>query len=249
MRRTRSILTAAALVCALAANAAFAVSSSDILKHVKAAEANAKDMRAEMVITSANRGNVSDMGEGYSDILKLQKGVISYKKPDKLRMDGYAQGIKASYIQNGYKKLILAAMIRQTENVKNKPGKRLDTLDFGFLSSRLWVDNTVSVVSSGRDGIIKLKLDPKSGGEDKRHDNIWVDSKTLKVVKREKYRGNGQMRVRYVYSGFQTLGGKLPIATVSTLYGPHGDKLGSVTYKNVKPNSGLADKLFSLSQR
>ena len=249
MRRIRPILAAAALICALAANAAFAVSSSDILKRVKAAEAGARDLRAEMVITSANKGNVSDMGEGYSDLLKLQKGVISYKKPNKLRMDGYAQGIKASYIQNGYKKLILAAMIRQTEDVKNKPGKRLDTLDFGFLSSQLWVDNNVAVVSSGKDGIIKLKLDPKSGGQDKRHDNVWVDSKTLKVTKREKYRGSGEMRVRYVYTEFQTLGGKLPIATTSTLYDPHGDKLGSVTYKNVKANAGLSDSLFSLSQR
>jgi len=164
-------------------------------------------------------------------------------------MDGFARGIKASFIQNGYKKLILAAMIRQTEDLRDKPGKRLDTLDFGFLSSRLWVDNTVTVVSTGKNGVVELKLDPKSGGADKRHDNIWVDPKTLRVTKREKYRGSGELRIRYVYSDFQTLAGKLPIATTSTMYGPSGDKLGTVTYRNVKANVGLADSLFSLSQR
>lgn len=248
MRRS-SLIIIIMLVSALASNAALAISATDILARVKTAEASVKDMKAEMVITSADKGNVSDMGEGYSDILKLQKAVISYKKPDKLRMDGFARGIKASFIQNGYKKLVLAAMIRQTEDVKNKPGKRLDTLDFGFLSSQLWVDNTVTVVSTGKNGVVELKIDPKSGGADKRHDNIWVEPKTLRALKREKYRGSGELRIRYVYSDFEMLGGKLPIATTSTMYNPSGEKLGTVTYKNVQSNVGLADSLFSLSQR
>lgn len=248
MRRL-SLLMLIVLAVALVSNAALAVTAADILSRVKAAEAGVCDMKAEMAIASADKGNVSDMGEGYGDILRLQKAVISYKKPDKLRMDGFARGIKASYIQNGNKKLVLAAMIRQIEDVKNKPGKRLDTLDFGFLSSRLWVDNTVSVVSNGKNGVVELKLDPKTGGADKRHDNVWVDTKTLRALKREKYRGNGELRVRYVYTDFEMLGGKLPIATTSTMYNPSGEKLGTVTYKNVQANVGLADSLFSLSQR
>ncbi len=239
----------AVLALILFSSSAWAVKASDILARVKAVEAGVKDMRAEMAIESANKDNVSDMGDGYSDVLKLQKAVISFKKPDMLRMDGYARGIKASFVQNGYKKLILAAMIRQTENLANKPGKRIDTLDFGFLSSRLWTDNNITVISTGRDGIVKLKLDPKSGDADKRHDFIWVDPKTLRVTKREKYSGNGMLRVKYVYSDFEKLAGKLPIATTSTMFGPSGGKLGTVTYSNVKANVGIADSFFSLSQR
>jgi len=231
------------------AGSAFAVTSSDILSKVKAAEAAVKDVRAEMGIESADKGSVSDMGSGYSDILKLQKGVISWKAPDMFRMDGYARGIKASFVQNGYKKLVLASMIRQTEDLTNKPGKRIDSLDFGFLSSKLWKDNAITVVSIAKNGIVQLKLDPKSGGQDKRHDFVWVDPKTLRVTKREKYTGDGKLRVRYAYSEFEVLAGKLPIATTSTLFGPTGDRLGTVAYSNVKANVGLADSFFSMSQR
>lgn len=248
MRRF-ALLILIVLAGALVSNSALGVTSSDILGRVKAAEAGITDMKAEMVITSADKGNVSDMGDGYSDILKLQQAIICYKKPDKFRIYGFARGIKASFVQNGYRKLVLAAMIRQTEDVTNKPGKRFDTLDLGFLSSRLWVDNTVTVVSSSKKGVIELKFDPKAGGTDKRHDNVWVDSKTLRVTKREKYRGSGELRVRYAYTDFEMLGGKLPIATTSTMYNPSGEKLGTVTYKNVKANAGLADSVFSLSQR
>ncbi len=237
------------LCVAMVSNAAVAITSAQLLSKVKTAEAGLKDFKAEMAITSANKGNVSDMGEGYSEILKLQKGVISYKNPDKLRMDGYAQGIKASFIQNGYKKLVLASMIRKTEDVKNKPGKRLDTLDFGFVSSSLWTNNNVTIVSTDKNGVTLLKLTPKFGDKDKRHDRVWLNTDNLRLVKREKYKGSGEMRARYTYTDFQNLAGKLPIATTSTIYDSDGDNLGTVAYKKVLVNTGLADSIFSLTQR
>ena len=141
---TCSVMTAAL------AGAAWSVTASDILARVKAAEAGLRDFRAEMVIEDANKKSISGMGQGYGDITRLEKGVVSYKKPDRIRYDGYAQGIKVAYIQNGYVKLILAPMIRQKVDVKNAPGKRQDSLDVGFLSSRLWTDNVVKVVSTGK---------------------------------------------------------------------------------------------------
>ena len=231
------------------ASSAMATSSTDILKRVKAAESHFTDFRADMVITQANKRNVSEMGNGYGDILRLQKAIISYKKPNLLRVDGYAQGIKMTYVQNGYTKLILAAMIRQKQNVQNAPGKREDTLDLGFLSSQLWKDNYVSVLPGGGRGIIKLKFDPKFGDKDKRHDMVWVDSKSLKVIKREKHKGDGRIRVKYTYSGFMMMGGKLPLATVANMLNADGKELGSVKYKNVKVNCSLNNSLFSLSQR
>ena len=246
--RAWAVFVAAAL-CVGVAGPAGAVTAADILSKVRSAEAGLQDFRAEMVIGEADKKAVSGMGEGYGDILRLEKGVVSYKKPDKIRYDGYARGIKAAYIQNGYTKLIIAPMIKQKIDVKNQPGQRQDTLDLGFLSSRLWTDNHVSMISTGRDGGVKLKLDPKFGEKDKRHDTVWVDSKTLKVLKREKYRGSGELRVKTVYTEFATLAGRLPIAVSSEMFDPQGRSLGTVSYKNLKVNTGLGDALFSLSQR
>ncbi len=249
MKRLTWTIVTLAFVCMAASGPAGAITSAQILARVKAAEASLKDMRAQMEIVSANKKNISEMGAGYSDIVGLEKGIISYKKPDKFRMDGYAKGIKASLIQNGYKKLVLAAMIRQIDDVKNKPGKRFDTLDLGFLSSKLWTDNTVTIIGSATGPTVQLKLVPKSTEKDKRHDKVWLDVNTLKLLKREKYRGSGEMRIRYVYSDFEKLTAKLPIATTSTMFNPSGERMGTVTYRNVKANVGLADSIFSLSQR
>lgn len=239
----------AAALTALGTGSEAQVTAAEILNRVRAAEAAVTDIRADMRITEADKRNVSEMGKGYGDILSLQRGVMYFKKPDLMRMDGFAKNIKVIYIQNGYKKLVIAAMVRKTDDVKNAPGKRWDTLDLGFLSSRLWTDNNVSVASTARDGTVRLKFAPKFGDKDKRHDMVWIDPKTLRVLSREKYRGSGEMRARYFYSGFQTLAGKLPIATESKLYAPDGGFLGTIKYSNVKANTGLKDSLFSLSTK
>ncbi|MCX8052714.1 MAG: hypothetical protein N3B12_02815, partial [Armatimonadetes bacterium] len=171
MKRTYITLITG-FICLAASLQTEAITANDILKKVRAAEAGLRDFRAEMVIEDANKRAVSGMGEGYGDILRLEKGIVSYKKPDKIRYDGYAGGIKVAYIQNGYTKLVIAPMIKQKLDVKNHPGQRQDTLDLGFLSSRLWVENHVSVVSTDKDGIVKLKFDPKFGDNDRRHDMV-----------------------------------------------------------------------------
>ncbi len=62
-------------VCAIiiASSAYGAVTSSQILSKVKAAEANFQDLKADLVITDSNRSTVEGMGEGYEKILKLKK--------------------------------------------------------------------------------------------------------------------------------------------------------------------------------
>jgi outer membrane lipoprotein-sorting protein len=246
----RRVAIAVALAAGiLVPQVAGAQSASEILQRVKAKEAKLQDFKANMVISDANKNNVSGMGEGYGDILRLQKATVCYMKPDKLRYDGYAQGIKATYIQNGYYKLVLASMIRQKTNEKNSPGKRQDTLDIGFLSSRLWTDNAVKVVGKEGPSVLKLDLKPKFGGPDKRHDVVWIDSKTLKVLRRKKFLGGGELRVSMKYSDYDTLPGGLPIATTVDMFDPHDKELGTVSYKNLTANTDLKESLFSLNTR
>jgi len=237
-----------ALMVVLVSAQAWAVSSADLLSRVKQGEAGFKDFSADLAIANASKKNVAEMGERLDEILMLERASIRFIKPDKIRYDGVAKGIKATYIQNGYCKLVLAAMIRQKTDVKNAPGKRQDSLDLGFLSSNLWKDNNVTVLGPDK-GALKLKFAPKFGGDVKRCDLVWIDNKTLRVLKRQKYLASGKMRVRTEYSDFKNLTRGLPIAGESTLYGPDGDKLGSISYVNLKINAGVPASLFSLTQR
>lgn len=239
-----SLILAVVFSCVVLASYAGAVTSTEILNKVKAAEAGVKDFKADLVMSNTSKKDIAQLGDRYDEILKAEKGSVMYKSPDKIRYDGVAQGIKVSLIFNGYNKLVLSNMIKKRDNIKNAPGKGQDTLDLGFLSSRLWSENYVTVVGTEKDGTVHLKFDPKYGDNDKRHDQVWIQPSTLKMTKRIAHSGDGSVRTKSVYSDHATLGGKLPIATKTTMYDPAGDKLGTVDYKNLKVNTGLSDSLF-----
>jgi len=245
----KTALYAVGLLLLVVTLPAFSGQDAVILQKVKAAEAGFRDMKADMVISDPDKNNVKGMGEGYGDILKLQKATVCFKTPDRIRFDGYAKGIKVVYLQNGYTKLIAAAMIRQKKEVKNEPGQRQDTLDLGFLSSRLWTDNIVTVEKTERNGTVELKFKPKFGTRDKRCDLVWINPKSLRLEKREKYLGGGAMRASYTYGDYENVGKSLPIACKLVMFDPKGGDLGTITYKNMVVNSGLSETLFSLNQR
>jgi hypothetical protein len=92
--------------------------------------------------------------------------------------------------------------------------------------------------------VAKLQLVPR-GTRDKRKELLWLDTKTLKVLKRERYGGGGNFKARYIYSGHRMTGG-MPVAALVRAYAPDGGYAGSISYKNLQVNTGLPDSLFAI---
>ncbi|MFQ3550288.1 MAG: hypothetical protein SNJ70_11125 [Armatimonadota bacterium] len=216
---------------------------ASILSQVKSAESGVKDFSADLVVSDRNLANIKKFDNAWGEIMKLEKATVAYKFPDKIRFDGFAQGIKASYIQNGYIRQIRASMVKHRENVKSASGKRQDTLDLGFLSSQLWTDNNVSVVSTSK-GITQLRFNPKWDGNDKTHQRVWIN-KDLQIQKLEKYRANGDLLTKVEFTQHSKLGGKLPIGIQAKMYTADGGLMGTTTLRNIKINTGLSDSFFS----
>lgn len=225
-------LIAALILCAGLSSAALAVSSEDIFAQVKQAELRVRGFSAGLIVTDLNKKGISDMGRGYSEIMQLERAVMTYTLPDKIHCEGIAHGFKASYDQDGYIRRVKLGLISLKQNMKNSPGKMQSSLDLGFLSSKLWENNEVSVVDDTGDCLV-LQFKPKFGNNDKKHDLAWVDLDTLKVMKLEKYGSGGDLRIRIINQSFINFG-KLPIAAVSVMYDPQDNKLGTVSYKDFK---------------
>jgi outer membrane lipoprotein-sorting protein len=218
--------------------------ASDLQKKATAASTALKDLKATMVVTSINKNNAEEINPAFSDIGQFQKATIYYKHPGKYRAEGVAKGMAVAYVVNGHKlQIVIPGMLKRTEDISQKAGKQRTTLDMGFITGSLWSENKVTYV--GKEGKnVKLKLTPK-GSKSRRHELIWVDPGTLRLVRRQRYNSEGEFRARYVYSSFKNVG-KLPIAQQAKVYAPDGGYVGTVEYRGLKVNTGLADSLFNL---
>lgn len=246
VNRTQRAITAGVIfVLLLGSGAAFAVSkTAQLQSKLKKAGAGVKDLTATMVVTEINKGNAADINPAFSEIGQFQKAKVYYKSPDKFRADGVAKGMTVAYATNGNKlQIVVPGLVKRVEDVSAKPGKQRVTLDMGFITDASWKNNNVTYLGS-EGGVAKLNLDPKRDNT-KRHELVWVDEKSLRLVKRQRYNSAGELRAKYIYGDFVTIG-QLPIAREAKIYAPDGDFVGKVNYKDMKANTGLSDSLFTL---
>jgi outer membrane lipoprotein-sorting protein len=205
------------------------------------------DLTGTMTITSASRADAKEISKGVLQFVEygFTEAKVTFKRPDKYRAEGKARDMMVTFVQNGNTKQVIAPdiMLKSTEDLSKKRNKKQNTLDVGFASELLWEDNSLRLVSSSG-GLIKLDMRPK-GSDTKRHSFIWLDAKSLKLVKREIYSSSGKLKARMTFSGHKTIAG-VPIATVMKAYSPDGGFVGSIAYKNLKANTGVKDSLFAI---
>jgi outer membrane lipoprotein-sorting protein len=239
---------ALAFGCALIISSILHAETADGLrKRLATASSSIKDLSGTMVVKPANKKDAAEISKGILEFLDygFREASIAYKQPDKFRAQGKTKGIDVAYVLNGNKQQYTAPsiMLKKTEDMSRKIAKKQSTLDLGFASDSLWHNNRVKLISE-RKGVIELQLVP-NGTKDKRKELIWVDSKSLKVVKRERYSGSGKMKSRQIYKNHKIMD-KMPVAMEVDIYSADGGFAGSILYKNIKVNTKLSDSLFAI---
>lgn len=240
------VFTAAfGLIISTAANAETAAA---LKSKLASASSSIQDLQGTMVVKSANRSNAGEISKGVSSFLDqgFREAKIWFKRPNKFRAQGKAKGIDVTYVLDGNKKQITAPalMLKKNENLSDDREKKQSTLDLGFASDLLWNDNKVKVLSTDSKGIAKVQLIP-IGVTDKRKELVWIDTKSLEVIQRERYGGGGNLKWRHVYKAHKMMG-KVPVATLVHVYSPDGGYVGAIVYSDLRVNTRLRDSLFAV---
>ncbi|MBI2841815.1 MAG: hypothetical protein HYX78_00275 [Armatimonadetes bacterium] len=237
-------IVAVALAAVLASTAS-SKSAEEFRKRLSAATSSVKDVQATMVITPVSISDAGEINKGVLQFLDhgFREASIWFQRPDNYKIQGKSKGVDVTYILSGNKKQVLvpALMLKTIDDLSDDIAKKQSTLDVGFASDLLWRDNAVSLISESK-GTAKLKLVPR-GTENQRHEFVWLDSKSLKMLKRERYGGDGSLKSRYIYTNHRTFG-KIPIATLVKAYAPDGGYAGTISYNNLRVNTGISESLF-----
>lgn len=243
-----AVVLTVALALLISSVASARETSAGLQKRAKEFNAGVKDIAGKMVVIDADSKGVRNINPSLIEALNVKEMDIFYRSPDQYRAEALAKGLQLTWVLNGNKQVISVPgmMIRKTEDVGQKPGRKRNSLDMGFISHKLWDDFNVSIVSQSKNSC-QLKLVP-NGEKEKRHEMIWIEPGSMKLVKRQRHSGDGTLSVSYIYSDHTKIG-KLNVAERAKLYNGEGEFAGTVEYRGMKGNTGLAASLFSLSAR
>ena len=205
-----------------------------------------QDLTMVGAATYKDKKALSKVDPTFARLYDFKTATISFKMPDKLRMESKLGMVKVEYIINGGKKIFRVPTLKMNKvgDYSDEPAKLQDALDVGLVTCDMWRNRLVEIVDDAEatiNGEIKLRLRWARGNT---VFYAWIDAKDLWLKRFEKHDGQSKLLLRIVYSDPQKAGDVIWMPRKAEMYAPDGEKAGESEYRDIKVNTGLADSLF-----
>ncbi|MBL8059965.1 MAG: outer membrane lipoprotein-sorting protein [Chthonomonas sp.] len=223
--------------------------SQDIKNYV---QGSFEDAQFTVVTGEHSISELAKISKDFSQSYRFKSSQVWIKEPFKLRMMSEVDDSTILYVVNGGKRMykIPRSGLSQTDDISKAPGKRQTAFDFGILTPALvnnyFVADFVRMDRASGDAVFDLTY--ASHLMDSSRHRIWVDPQTKVITKREWYaqrRNNGRLMATFIYSNIKKVG-SVSLATSAVVNNADNKRAGSLSYTNMKVNTGLADSLFAL---
>ncbi len=214
--------------------------TDDLRKQVQEATKGFIDLRMDVTVGFQDQKELQEIGKDYGMAYQFKESKVIFKSPDKYKAIAKAGLINVTYVVVGNKKTIKAGIIHKNEDISQKPHHRQTTLDVGIVDGTLWRDYTVEKAQrEGQEYVVTLSL--WNSPAKKQH--VWIDSRSLQLIKRERYEADGSLIARYIYSDHRKYNG-IWVPGALKVYSRDGDLAGSVVYTKIQINSGVKEDEF-----
>ena len=240
------LCTAMCVCLASIAGSAVAITDSELKARVEAETKNFSDLTMVGSVVYTDKKALAKIDSNFTRLYDFKSAIVSFKQPDKFRMEGKLGMVKFEYIVNGGMKIFRAPAVKMNkkEDYSNDPAKLQSALDVGLITPTLWKNRSVEIVNDPdceSKGEILLKLRWPKG-----HMVYfaWIDAEHLWLKKFEKHDEHDQVLVSWVYSEPRNVGGVIWMPTKVDMYAPDGQRAGGSEFTDIKVNTGLAESLF-----
>ena len=199
-------------------------------------------------VGKAKLSELKKINQDFAQSYRFKKLDVWLKEPFKVRLESTVDDTSIVMVINGPKKLyrIPRANLKLREDLSKEPGKRQTAFDFGLITPSLFDGyfQAKYVRKDRRTGELIFDVTYVPSLKYKARHRIWVDPETKLVTKRQWYanRGGHLMATFEYLDPIQSGGVWFP----TKVHVRNADNVlaGTTTYKNVKINVAIADKLF-----
>lgn len=199
-------------------------------------------------VGKARQSELRKINKDFAQSFRFKKLDVWLKEPFKVRLESMVGDTSIVMVINGPKKLyrIPKANLKQREDLSKDPGKRQTAFDFGLITPSLFDGffQAEYVRKDRRTGELVFDVTYVPSLKYKARHRIWVDPEKKLVTKRQWYANRGgHLMATFEYQDPVQSGG---VWFPTKIYVRNADNVlaGTTTYKNIKINASIADKLF-----
>lgn len=222
--------------------------AADIRGEIRDATKNFKDITLTANVVYGNKKELEKIGKDFPKSYDAKTTTVKYKAPDKMRVDGKIGMVGISIIMNGKYKLyrVPSLHIGKKEDCTNEPHQLQGDLDIGIVTEQLWRDYIVTNTDAvkGADGTVYKIVFVRSNSKEKKN-VCYVEPKTCKLLKLEKYESDGSLKSRYIFSKHKYVD-SVWVPMRIEVYNRDNKLAGATEYSNVRVNAGIDDSVFKI---
>lgn len=212
-------------------------------------QTNLDDLSFTASVVSANQRELAKINKDFANSYRFKSTKVQMKEPLKLRLESTVDDMDIVFVLNGATRVVKIPTrgIRNKENLAKAPGKRQTGLDFGFLTPGLFSNLFVAkfVRTDRATGQHVFDLTYPAALEDTSRQRVFVDGAKKMMVKREWYNQAGFLNATFIYEEAKQFG-SIWLPTKVTVKNSENKVAGTTNYTNIRVNSGIADKQFSV---
>jgi outer membrane lipoprotein-sorting protein len=244
-RWTAGVLLAVGILCSARGVRG---AEESVLSEIRAAHARVADLVCVVERKEVQEGELKRSEKNTNTVLEFSRLKLYFKAPDRLRFEGKRGLVPVTLIQNGPTQVIrLSLGIKKTRDMSDEIRNKRSGLDFGLLSGQVWQDFNVVVAGheawENRPAVV-LRLSARGDRPGSSFQKVWVDSETLRVVCRERFKGSGQLKDRQVFRQPLRLPGGAWLSRRIEIANQAGRFVGALELGQFEVNQGLADSMF-----
>jgi outer membrane lipoprotein-sorting protein len=245
--RTAGVLLAVGLVC-LAQGARSADES--ILSELRASHARVTDLVCVVERKEVREGELKRSDKNTNMVLEFSRLKLYYKAPDRLRIEGKRGLVPVTLVQSGHTQVVkLGLGIKKSRDMSDEVRNKRSGLDIGLLSGQVWQDFDVTVVGHEtweNQPATVLRIAARGDRPGSSFQKLWIDPESLRMMCRERFRGNGQLKDRQVFREPVRLPGGTWLSRRIEVSNQAGRFVGALALGQFEVNQGVADNLFRL---
>jgi outer membrane lipoprotein-sorting protein len=218
------------------------------LADIRASHARVRDMVLEVQRKEVREAELRRMQRSAGSMLEFSRLKVLFMAPDRIRFEGRRGLVPVTVVQNGNVQVVRFGLgLKSRQDLAKAVRRKQSGLEFGLLPGEVWDDYAVTEAGTEEwDGHEALVLQLRAHGERQgsSFQKVWVDPQTHRVVRRDRFSGDGKLKTRQVFKDPYRSPAGTWLSKRIEVYNQNGKFVGALEVTDIRVNEGVAESLF-----
>jgi len=224
-----------------------ALTLDELIKRVNGGPWCVRTLSSTLRLRAVDKEALEQVGEGLGRIFDLKVVRFYFEQPDKIRVESVGP-LKLAFIVAGWRRLLIGPGILKVWDLREDPGKKIFSFDFGFLSRGVWeafqpVALGRAVVGNRRALVLKLAGRTISGYKLKDR-KAYVDERTGALLRLIRIGREGEVEAVRVFYELREVAPGLYLPAKAALYAGERKLAGYISAETIVANRPLPPEVF-----